>query len=328
MSEETMPKARLILSNSLIISYPAKRVLILTSLLVGLPCVNLLLPGAWADRDNLAQLQAQTPQSQEQTQFQWPQPHDNALSQLPGGFPAQPQTGNQPQNRMLPPAPVSPALSPSASSALKIETGSQKVPVGTMLTIAFNTPMDSRLTNVGDVFTAKLTKDFTVSGKSGERRMILPQGTLVRGRVDQVKRPNFFSHGGAIYLAFDHVVLPSGELLPLTLNLSTENAMVNQKGALYTDPGIGRKIERGAEQGRKTFSGITEQGFESGKQIAGGLGSIVTVPAAVIGGALAGTAVTTGKAAVAIVGRGDSVMIKPGDTVTIDFGGSFNLPAE
>ena len=104
--------------------------------------------------------------------------------------------------------------------------------------------------------------------------------------------------------------------------------MVNQKGALYSDPGIGRKIERGAEQGRKTFNGITEQGFETGKQIAGGLGSIVTVPAAVIGGALAGTALTTGKAAVAIVGRGDSVVIKPGDTVTIDFGGSFNLPTE
>jgi len=325
---ENMSKAHLIISKSLTHSHPTSRSRILASGLAAVSCLNLLLPVAWAERENLAQIQSQTPQGQEQGQFQWPQPQGNAHSQMPGNFPVQPQTVNQPQNRMLPSVPASPTISPSASSALKIETGSQKVPVGTMLTIAFNTTMDSRLTNMGDVFTAKLTKDFTVAGKNGERRMILPQGTVVRGRVDQVKRPNYFSHGGAIYLAFDHVVLPSGELLPLTLNLSTENAMVNQKGALYSDPGIGRKIERGAEQGRKTFSGITEQGFETGKQIAGGLGSIVTVPAAVIGGALAGTAVTTGKAAVAIVGRGDSVVIKPGDTVTIDFGGSFNLPAE
>jgi hypothetical protein len=211
---------------------------------------------------------------------------------------------------------------------LQVQAGSQKVPAGTMLTIAFNTNMDSKVTNTGDPYTAIITEDFTVPAAQGGRRIILPAGTMVRGRVSTVKRPGLFSHGGAIFLAFDHVVLPSGELLPLTLNLSTENTIVNKQGALYTDPGIGKKVQKGAEQGRKTFDNITEQGFETGKQIAGGLGSIVTVPAAVIGGALAGTAVTTGKAAVAVVGRGESVVIKPGDTVTIDFGGSFNLPSE
>lgn len=221
-----------------------------------------------------------------------------------------------------------PLTAPSSSSVLQVEAGSQKIPAGTFLTVAFNTAMDSRLTNTGDPFTALLTQDFTVPGLNRTRRVILPAGTMIRGRVNDVKRPTFFSHGGAIFLAFDHVVLPSGELLPLTLNLSTENTLVNQKGALYSDPGIGKKVQRGAAEGRKTFVNITEQGFESGKQIAGGLGSLVTVPAAVIGGALAGGAVTTGKAAVAVVGRGDSVVIKPGDTVTIDFGGTFNLPAE
>jgi len=290
---------------------------------------SLLLTPAFAQRENLAQLQTQSPAGQSQGQFNWPQAQINPRSQMPGAFQNNGQNQTRPvaQNQGAQ-APDSPVTAPSATSALKLETGSQKVPVGTMLTIAFNTPMDSKITNIGDPFTARLTNDFSVTGRSGERRLILPAGTMVRGRVDQVKRPNFFSHGGAIFLAFDHVVLPSGELLPLTLNLSTENALVNQKGALYSDPGIGRKRERGAEDGSKTFHGITEQGFEAGKQIAGGLGSIVTVPAAVIGGALAGTAVTTGKAAVAIVGKGESMVIKPGDTVTIDFGGSFNLPTE
>jgi hypothetical protein len=245
------------------------------------------------------------------------------------GIPAAPAQNMQ---NTLPPAPVNPmnapSVVPSSSSTLQVQAGSQKVPAGTMLTVAFNTNMDSKITNTGDPFTAIITKDFSVPSAQGGRRVILPAGTMVRGRVSNVKRPGLFSHGGAIFLAFDHVVLPSGELLPLTLNLSTENTLVNKQGALYSDPGIGKKVQQGAEQGKKTFDNITEQGFETGKQIAGGLGSIVTVPAAVIGGALAGTAVTTGKAAVAVVGRGDSVVIKPGDTVTIDFGGSFNLPAE
>lgn len=297
---------------------------VLSTLLIGLLASSFLLLPAQAQHNNLDQIQSQTPQSSLQGPGQWPQPHP-----LPGETSqGQPASFNPAQNNLQPKGPGTPSTLPSSSSALTVQTGSQKVPIGTMLTIAFNTPMDSRITNVGDVFTAILSKDFTVTGKNGQHRMILPAGTMVRGRVDQVKRPNFFSHGGAIFLAFDHVVLPSGELLPLTLNLSTESTLVNQKGALYSDPGIGRKVEKGAEAGRKTFSDITDQGFQSGKQIAGGLGSIITVPAAVIGGALAGTAVTTGKAAVAIMGRGDSVIIKPGDTVTIDFGGSFNLPAE
>lgn len=123
-------------------------------------------------------------------------------------------------------------------------------------------------------------------------------------------------------------MLPSGELMPLTLNLSTENSLVNAKGAIYMDPGIGKKVEEGAHTGKEKFNEITESGWKAGQQIAGGLGSIVTVPAAVLGGAVAGAGITTGKAAVAVVGRGESAVIQPGDTVTIDFGGSFTLPSE
>ena len=231
---------------------------------------------------------------------------------------------NAPANNMTGPA----SLPSSSSSTLQVGAGTQKVPAGTFMTIAFNTGMDSRMTTMGEPFNAFITEDFTVRGDNGGSRVVLPVGTIVRGRVNEVKRPSLFSRGGAIYLAFDHVVLPSGELLPLTLNLSTENTIVNKAGALYMDPGIGAKVEKGFEEGKHAFSTITDSGYQAGKNIAGGFGSILTVPAAVIGGALAGTAVTTGKAAVAVVGRGETALIKPGDTVTIDFGGSFNLPSE
>lgn len=234
--------------------------------------------------------------------------------------------------QMMAPEPATqsaqPAMSPSSTTALKIQTGSQKVPAGTMLTIGFNTALDSKLSNVGDIFNAYLTQDFTVRGEHATRKVVLPAGTMVRGRISEVKRPSLFSRGGSIFLEFDHVVVPSGELMPITLNLSSEHTMVNQSGAIYTDPGIGKKVEKGVAAGKQTFENITESGFEAGRQIAGGLGSLITVPAAVIGGAVAGGAVTTGKAAIAVVGRGDSAVIKPGDTVTIDFGGSFNLPAD
>lgn len=217
----------------------------------------------------------------------------------------------------------------NAHSPLTIETSSEKVPVGTMLRITFNVHMDSRVTQVGEPFTAFIQDDFTTHNASGEERVILPEGSMVRGRVSEVKKPGLFSRGGAISLAFDHVVLPSGELLPLELNLSTtENAIVNQKGALYSDPGVKKKMGKGVQEGVSTFDRIKDAGIDMGKNTAGGFGVIVTAPVALAGGAIAGSAVTTGKTVVALVGRGDSILIQPGDTVTIDFGGSFNLPAE
>jgi len=249
------------------------------------------------------------------------EPADVAPSRQPAAVPPVRQSvsvGNMPST----------VLTPSSSATLSVGGGVQKVPAGTFMTIAFNTEMDSKLSQPGDTFNALITEDFTVTGDTGLRRVILPAGTMVRGRISEVRRPGFFSHGGSIFLGFDHVVLPSGELLPLVLNLSTDNVHVNKSGAVYMDPGIGAKVEKGFEEGKKAFGEITDQGYQAGKQIAGGFGTIVTVPAAAIGGALTGTAVTTGKAAVAIIGRGDTALIKPGDTMSIDFGGSFNLPAE
>ncbi len=228
----------------------------------------------------------------------------------------------------IPLQPIAPVEQPSATSSLKVGTGSERVPAGTILTIAFSTALDSRTSTAGDPFTAATTTDFSLPGPNNTRRLILPAGSVIRGRLGDVKRPGLFSHGGSLALNFDHVMLPSGDLMPLVLNLSTENTTVNKQGVIYNDPGIGKKVQLGAEQGKKTFSDITDSGFKSGRQIAGGFGQIVTVPAAVIGGAFAGGAVTTGRAAAAVVGRGESATIKPGDTVTIDFGGAFTIPTD
>lgn len=217
----------------------------------------------------------------------------------------------------------------NTASFLTVQTGTQKVPAGTMLSITFNTLLDSRVTNVGDPFIVYLTDNFTSTTPDGRYpKVILPSGTTIRGRVSKVTRPSFFSRGGSLFLAFDHIVLPSGELLPIRLNLSAANKIVNPKGAIYTDPGIGKKVQQGFHDGQDTFGRITDKGYKAGSSIAGGLGSIVTVPAAVVGGAIAGTAITGAKAATALVGKGDSAMINPGDEMKVDFGGAFNLPSE
>jgi hypothetical protein len=221
------------------------------------------------------------------------------------------------------PAEVPAQVSMPAATDIHLGTGSQKVPAGTMLRIVFKSQLDSRITTLGEPFSAALKEDFV-----SEDRIILPRGTAIRGRVAKVRKPFILGRGGSIALDFDHVMLPSGELIPLTLNLAVSSEKVNQKGVIYTDPGLGKKVENSVEKGKDLYSRIKEKGVEVGQNTAGGWGQLVTVPAAVAGGAVAGTAVTGQNVAIAVFGRGDSAIIQPGDEVTIDFGGSFDLPTQ
>lgn len=236
--------------------------------------------------------------------------------------PAQPIRSAKPQaeNSLQTAAPQYETVG-TARSSIKVDSTTRQIPAGTLLRIAFNSAFDSRITQQGEPFTAIVVNDFVSDGN-----VVIPAGTIVRGRVNDVRRPGLFSKGGSIALRFDHVMLGSGELMPLDLNLSTENTIVNKAGALYVDPGIGKKVASGAERGLETFDKIRDAGVKTGKSIANGWGTVLTVPAAVVGGALAGSAVTTGKAVQAVVGKGESVVIQPGDSVVIDFGGSFAIP--
>jgi hypothetical protein len=239
------------------------------------------------------------------------------------------------------------SIKDSPATIQQVTTGSQRVPAGTKLTIVFETPLDATTSSDGDPFIARLAQDF-YSGKA----LILPKSTVLRGRVLSAKRPGLFSRGGSLDLSFQHVMLPSGELLPLMLSLSADNSQTkvfktkagqgatnpsnatvqaspaSQQRVLYADPGVGAKVSLGTKQAGDAFNRIVQGGLSTGRNTAGGLGSIVTVPASVLGGSVVAAGLTTGKTAVALVGKGQTVTITPGDTLTIDFGDAFALPVQ
>ena len=217
--------------------------------------------------------------------------------------------------------------STSVNTPFTIGTTSSRVPAGTFLKVIFDSKMDARITETGEPFNAYLTDDFT-DVSNGLPRIILPKGTIIRGRIEKVSRPGYFSKGGSINLAFDHAMAPSGELIPLDLKLSTNNTEVNKSGALYADPGVQHKLKESVNTGVDVFDQSVKLGVDAGKDIYDGVGGIITVPVAVAGGVVVGGLVTTGKAVGAVVGKGKTVTIEPGDSVTIDFGGAFTLPSE
>jgi hypothetical protein len=213
--------------------------------------------------------------------------------------------------------------SPTVYPPSELSLTSQEVPAGTTLKIRFLTALDSKTSNMGDGFVAMAIEDVFAG-----RQLVLPKGTPVRGRVAQVQRPGFFSKGGLMRLTFDHVMLPNGELQSMRLDLDAASAKVDRtRNALYTDPGIGAKLESSVDKGVNQYKSLVDKAGQNNTQNSKGYNMLMTVPVA-LAGVASGTAVTTASAAKAILGRGESVTIVPGDELVIDIAQAVSLQGQ
>jgi hypothetical protein len=168
------------------------------------------------------------------------------------------------------------------------------VPAGTTVPIALTTRISTKTAKDGDGVYAK-----TVFPIAIDNQIAIPEGTNLRGRVVEVKRPGRIQGKAELTITFQTMVLPSGITLPIFTSL----------GAV---PGVTRKGEASVEgEGSKgsdagTIGTTAAQGAIIGA--VGGRGK-----GAVIGGA--------GGAAVGAVGvlltRGDDLVLDPGTTLEI-----------
>lgn len=212
----------------------------------------------------------------------------------------------------------------SAEPVMQMDAGSSRLPAGLKLRVRFVTGIDAAKAQPGDVFVAMMAEDTWA-----DKQLILPKGSVVRGRVEAAERARLFSKGALLRLAFDHVVLPTGELEPLNLSMDLSNPKLNrEKNALYTDPGVGSKLNTSVDKGVETFQTFHEKGIAEGKKRGGGLNMLLTVPTNTVAGVATGTAITAVESAKALFGKGEAVVIQPGEEMTLELSGSASLQGQ
>lgn len=208
------------------------------------------------------------------------------------------------------PSPPEPGVLPEPP--VSIDASGQRLDPGFKLNIMFVSPISSDTSRVGDSFLAKTQDDLWVGDQ-----LILPKGVTLRGRIDAVQKPGFFSKGGLIRLSFDHLLSPTGELQPVSLDVDASSAkMSRQRNALYTDPGIGKKLDQSLDAGIDTFKAFHQHGLDYAKEKGGFIGA-VGVPLGTTAGIVSGTATTAGQSVKAVFGRGESIVVQPGDVFTL-----------
>lgn len=218
--------------------------------------------------------------------------------------------------------PVSPkyeSKSSNSSPVLELGASTEKIPLGKKLKIVMNTNINAKKNKEGDPFSASVKEDILVDNK-----LVIPAGTLIRGRVGKVKKPGVFSKSGSIILSFDHIVTPLGKEITLDLDLSNANK-INKKGALVAGDGFGGAIKDSAASGYNTAKTITKAGYDLG-MAAGKVPVVATAPVGLALGTVAGTTVFATKSTIAIFKKGGNPVLNSGEDLEIMFADDLDIP--
>lgn len=190
------------------------------------------------------------------------------------------------------------AATPGQGTALRAGLQSATLPVQTHMKLIVEYPVSATSSKPGDIFEGHVKEDLFFG-----RTLVLPRGSLVRGRVSEVNKPRLLSRAGKIGLKLDQIVTPTGEVIPLDASLEFQKGTTNKVGQLDPGTNFGTRVESSV----RTVSGLNETGAARG--------AIVAANIATLGAPIVATAI--GSSAIALFRSGDNISLNPGQELEI-----------
>jgi len=189
------------------------------------------------------------------------------------------------------------------------------VPSGTKIPIIMDTAVDSDTSQEGDEFSARTGEDLSIDGG-----IVVPAGSVIRGRIAALNAPKHLNRSGSVALKFDSVTTPDNRQIPIVANIVARGGVVHaRRGAkdIALDAGIVTlPLIAGLGIGylaTKSSSSSTTGTSSSSIGKAGG---------AVIG---AGVGIAVG-CAILLAKKGKKVDVRAGDELKIELAEDLRMP--
>ncbi len=196
-----------------------------------------------------------------------------------------------------------------------------KIPYGTKLNLILSHNLKSSNVVQGDMFQAYLKQDLYINNK-----LILPSGTVFRGRISQIIYSKRLSKAAMMYLKLDHVVTKNGEQVPLKSGLASHfNYKLKDDGALTTGGNYFTAVKRDLKNAGSIVPRTAKWGATAGDNLFVGA-KIVFVPVAALGGCVACVASSAYNTVANLFRTGDEVILKKGENFDIILLSSLEIP--
>ncbi len=165
--------------------------------------------------------------------------------------------------------------------------------------------LDANLSVEGDEFFAEVTGEVV-----GDKGVIIPKGTIAHGKITQSVDPKRLGRSGWIALDFDYLITPDGREIPIEGKMSTKLHPVVETTKIIAQD-VGYTVAGGAVGGLMALNWL---GIEA---------AIASQGYTLAGGAAIGSAVGLG---MALLRKGNDVLIAPGDEIRVKINTSVPLP--
>ncbi len=183
----------------------------------------------------------------------------------------------------------------------KIETLNRKE----IINMTVSQVLDSSFSIEGDEFFAEVTDDVY-----GDKGIVIPKGSFAHGKLSNTTAPGRFGKEATMDLTFDYLVTPDGREIPIEGSMTTKLHPISQ-GAKVVAQDLGYTVAGGAVGGLMALNwmGLGAAIASQGYTIAGG---------AAVGGVAGLT--------VALIRKGNHVLIAPGDEIKVRINTPLDLP--
>lgn len=194
----------------------------------------------------------------------------------------------------------------AVSKQINANIKTKRVPQGTVISLKVLDAVGSNRSTIGDQFDLMVVDNVNV-----DNTVVIPQGSMVRGSIENVQAPKILYKGGIIRLYFDHIVSSTGKQVPFYAGIYN-NKNVTYDGALSSNTTYSDAFAKTTQTTKDIVVNPVNWAWETGDSILNGVPKYVMAPLTAI--------VTTPVAGIYFIGDSIADIFKKGQNITINQG--------
>lgn len=196
----------------------------------------------------------------------------------------------------------------------------KRVPAGTVITLKMLDPVSSSTSALGDQFDLMIVDNVKV-GKS----VVIPQGSVIRGSIENVQAPKILYKGGVIRLDFDHIVSATGKQVPFKAGIYN-NKQVTYDGALSSKTTYATAISKTANTTKNIVVTPTKWAWDKGNDMLNGAPKYVFAPFTAIVSAPVAGIYFIGDSIADVFKKGENIQINQGENIQVQLVKPLDMP--
>ena len=196
----------------------------------------------------------------------------------------------------------------------------KRVPEGTVITLKLLDPVGSASGNLGDQFDLMVVDNVKVKNS-----VVIPQGSVIRGSIEEVQAPKMLYKGGLIRLYFDHIVSSTGKQVPVYAGICN-NKNITYDGALSSKTNYGTAFSKTVETTKNIVVKPTNTAWEKGEDMFNGSPKYVLAPLTAIVCAPVAGVYFIGDSVADVFKKGQNIELNQGETLQVQLLKPLDMP--